>query len=169
MANGINPVTNEILAEDDIVNNIKVTRCLFYVSSLLADIINENNGKAAAENAGKSGFAITKEQLSAISVPDEPIGLTRLMKNINSAVKQVSDGEMEKLHLREVLGFMVDKGLLYETPLDNGKTRHIPSDAGRNIGIVEEERNGLYGKYEAVLYSPAAQRYIIEHIPDIKK
>lgn len=32
MANGINPLTNENVSESDLINNVKISRCLFYVS-----------------------------------------------------------------------------------------------------------------------------------------
>ena len=35
LANGVNPFDGTTLPENDIVNNIKISRCLFYVSSIL--------------------------------------------------------------------------------------------------------------------------------------
>ena len=31
MANGINPLTGEIVPDNDLINNIRISRCLFYV------------------------------------------------------------------------------------------------------------------------------------------
>ena len=35
MANGINPITDEQTVDDDTLNNVRVSRCLFYVSDIL--------------------------------------------------------------------------------------------------------------------------------------
>lgn len=35
LANGVDPLTGRILPEDSGVNNVRVSRCLFYVSSVL--------------------------------------------------------------------------------------------------------------------------------------
>ena len=35
LANGINPLNGEAAQDNDIVNNIHISRCLFYVSSVL--------------------------------------------------------------------------------------------------------------------------------------
>jgi hypothetical protein len=35
LANGINPIDNSIVPEDDIVNNVRLSRCFFYVSDIL--------------------------------------------------------------------------------------------------------------------------------------
>ena len=34
LANGINPLNGQHLPEEDIVNNVRISRCLFYVSNL---------------------------------------------------------------------------------------------------------------------------------------
>ena len=35
LANGVNPLTNEEVAENDVVNNVRISRCLYYVSGIL--------------------------------------------------------------------------------------------------------------------------------------
>lgn len=39
LANGENPINNQKVADNDVVNNIEVTRCLFYVANILGDIV----------------------------------------------------------------------------------------------------------------------------------
>ena len=39
MANGINPLTGEQVKDDDMINNIKISRCLFFVNDILNEII----------------------------------------------------------------------------------------------------------------------------------
>lgn len=43
LANGINPITNELASENDTINNIHISRCLFYVSDVLRNLIENNN------------------------------------------------------------------------------------------------------------------------------
>ena len=38
LANGVDPLTGRILPEDSGVNNVRVSRCLFYVSSVLEKV-----------------------------------------------------------------------------------------------------------------------------------
>ena len=38
LANGINPLTLEPVKEDDIVNNVHISRCLFFVSGMLGKV-----------------------------------------------------------------------------------------------------------------------------------
>ena len=39
MANGVNPLTGEPANESDIINNVRISRCLFYVSDVLRQVI----------------------------------------------------------------------------------------------------------------------------------
>lgn len=45
LANGINPITNELASEYDTINNIHISRCLFYVSDVLRNLIENNNNQ----------------------------------------------------------------------------------------------------------------------------
>ena len=38
LANGTNPLNGNPVKEDDIVNNVHISRCLFYVADLLGNI-----------------------------------------------------------------------------------------------------------------------------------
>ena len=38
LANGINPLTEQQLPDSDIINNVKISRCLFYVSAILGQV-----------------------------------------------------------------------------------------------------------------------------------
>ena len=43
LANGINPLTDQPVPDSDSINNVRISRCLFYVSDLLRQIV-ENGG-----------------------------------------------------------------------------------------------------------------------------
>ena len=38
LANGINPLNDELVKDDDLINNVHISRCLFYVAELLGEI-----------------------------------------------------------------------------------------------------------------------------------
>lgn len=43
MANGINPLTGESVPDNDLINNIRISRCLFYVNDILGDVLTNNS------------------------------------------------------------------------------------------------------------------------------
>ena len=38
LANGVNPLTDETVKDGDLINNVHISRCLFYVAELLGEI-----------------------------------------------------------------------------------------------------------------------------------
>ena len=57
LANGINPLDDTPVSENDIVNNVRISRCLFYISEILDRVI-ENNGVVNA--TAKVAFSDSK-------------------------------------------------------------------------------------------------------------
>ncbi|MBQ9769560.1 MAG: hypothetical protein IJW27_05085, partial [Clostridia bacterium] len=43
LANGINPLDDSVINEEDIVNNVRLSRCFFFVSDILRQVI-DNGG-----------------------------------------------------------------------------------------------------------------------------
>lgn len=75
MANGINPITDETAADDDMFNNVRVTRCLYYVSDILRQVI-ANNGVVEKKPRGsgkKVDFYMTDEQRANLVEFDHPV------------------------------------------------------------------------------------------------
>ena len=42
LANGIDPFTGKPIPDDDIVNNVKLSRCFFYISGILEKVIKDS-------------------------------------------------------------------------------------------------------------------------------
>ena len=43
LANGINPIDDSEISESELINNVRISRCFFYVSDILRQVI-ENGG-----------------------------------------------------------------------------------------------------------------------------
>ena len=61
LANGINPLDDTAIEENDVVNNVKISRCLFFVSDTLQKVI--ENGGITIQKIKKAEFNITAEEL----------------------------------------------------------------------------------------------------------
>lgn len=48
-----------------------------------------------------------------------------------------------------------------------GKQQRVPTAAGRRIGMYTKMRQGKYGEYLAVYYSPEAQQFLLDHLEEI--
>ncbi len=163
MADGINPVTDEPAADDDMVNNIRITRCLYYVSDILKQVI--ANGGSVKKKTGGSGkkadFFITDEQRTSFTVFERSIYIKELADKLN----ELADvNNCKKFAAKWVTEYLVSIGMLV---VDDGTKR--ATEDGAALGITSEKRQANYSpkEYWVNMYSPEAQRFIIDNINSI--
>lgn len=161
LAKGINPFTKEEINENDIVNNVKISRCLFYVSDVLNEVIN-NNGINNSVKQNRCSFSTDAIDLSKIVLSPLPITISVIVQNINA----LKPTEMDKLKVTAITNWLVDINLLQIIQI-NGKNYKRPTAEGLAMGISEEEREGQNGTYHYVLYSESAQQFIIDNLNSI--
>lgn len=163
LANGINPLTDEILPETDIVNQVRISRCLFYVSDVLRQVI-EKGGLKKAPKAGKIPFELSAEQLNRFQLFEQPVFISAITERINSLIENEN---MRKLSHRSITAFLVREGYLAQYSDPQGKTKREPTDRGLELGISTEDRTSLRGDYQVVLYDKKAQQFILDHMNQI--
>ena len=71
---------------------------------------------------------------------------------------------MKKLPPTLVTGWLVKKGFLFEEIEPDGHRKRCPTNAGRELGIFMETRQGRHGEYGVVLYDEAAQQFLIDNM-----
>ena len=156
LANGINPLNGETLPETDITNNIKISRCLFYVSTILDDVI--TNTKVI-----KEPFKISRENLEKFEYSNEGISVTEITARINSLI---DTNVMQALKVTDITRWFESIGFLTKTTIDN-RAQKMPTNLGREMGLFTESRQGLYRNYEAVLYKRKMQEFIIDNFESL--
>ena len=163
LANGINPVTNEIVPESDTINNIHISRCLFYISDVLRNVI-EGNTHSPKKKSSKAPFSITAQQLAGYPFANEPITVTEITKNINALIDA---DEMKGLKTTSITNWLIEIGFLEYITDEKGKNHKFPTEKGTQLGILTQERLGMYGTYKVVLYNSNAQQFILDNIDAI--
>lgn len=163
LANGVNPLNNERLEDDEIVNNVKLSRCFFYVSDILDTVI-KNGGKPYIQKQRRSEFKISSQQLAEYKFSDYPISVTSVAYKINALL---DDDRMKKLTQKKLAGWLVDMGIFKMVEKTNGKLRKYPTDYGKEEGFITEFRSSPWGAYNAVLCNKNAEEYIITHIDEL--
>ena len=160
LANGINPLDDTPIPDDDIANNVRLSRCFFYVSDILRQVY-ANGGVTKPKRASKIPFAVTLEQLEKFEYSAEPIPVSEIAKRIYA----MADNEnMEKVSYRQINQWLLNIGMLYLHDFGGKKPVKRPTEEGNQIGITVETRMGRYGEYQVVLYNEEAQRFILDNI-----
>ena len=163
LANGINPIDGSVIPDGDIVNHVRISRCFFYVSDVLRQVI-ENGGVTAQERDRKAPFSLTLGQREAFEFSAIPIPISEIAKRINA----LSPNEnMATLPYSAIRDWLMSLGMLDYALDGNGKKAVRPTPQGESIGIGLEARNGPNGPYFVVVYSLAAQHFILDNVDAI--
>jgi hypothetical protein len=85
LARGINPLTDEPVPEEELINNVRISRCFFYVSDVLRRVL-ENGGVGSVPRAKLPPFRIGHETLKGYVFSEEPLAISRITERINALV-----------------------------------------------------------------------------------
>mgnify|MGYP000077278819 CR=1 FL=1 len=161
LANGINPLTGQPVPDSDSINNVRISRCLFYVSDLLRRIV-ENGGMVQQKAGGeKLPFQLNYEDRKKFRYSETPISISEVAKRINELIQPE---EMKKLNYKFISDWLIQAGFLVVVQRDDGKTTKKPTEDGRRLGIATEQRQGSRGIYTVVIYNKAAQQFILDNL-----
>ena len=164
LANGIDPLTDSPVAESDCINQVRISRCLFYISGVLGKLIENGGVVEKTVKTKKLPFSITREQLQKYIFDPFPLSVSEIAKKINNLTD--SDG-MEKLGYANITSFLMETGYLMEAVTETGRKTKVPTKLGNSIGISRQEKQGINGPYVATFYNNEAQRFILDHIDEV--
>ena len=163
MANGVNPLTELPVPDEDCVSNVRISRCLFFVSDVLRKVI--DNGGIGSKKAEMLPFSISPEQLGNYSISEKPITISAMASRISSLVDTKS---MKKLGFRDIYAFLTETGYLKPVEREDGKKSRVPTEKGFEMGIIQEDRLGKTGyQYTANLLTDKAQLFILDNMDQI--
>ena len=161
LANGINPLTGNAVNEDDVVNNVHISRCLFYVADLLGKYTERRSRSNSSRIIPFTASAVQKEKYNYV----EAISISAFSRELEKLIPE----DMKALGYSLMTNWLVQKGLLTESEPDtNGRTYKVATAKGEESGIYTEERkreNG--GHFLLTLYNREAQRFLLEHLEEI--
>ena len=85
LANGINPIDGTMAPDDDLINNVRLSRCFFFVSDVLRQVIENGGTKSAVnEKLKKLPLEIPMEKRSQFAYSEVPIPASEIAKRINA-------------------------------------------------------------------------------------
>ena len=166
LASGVNPLDDSPIPDGDLCNQVRISRCFFYVSDILRQVV-ENGGvapapaPARARRPERAPFALTPEQVATFPFSDRPIGITELTKRLNSLIDHES---VQPIKYRSIIMWLMSIGMLEGADGRYGSATRCPSEEGTRIGITIEQREGPNGPYFSILYSREAQAFILDNI-----
>lgn len=169
LAKGVDPLTGQAVKDDDIIRNIRISRCLFYVSDVLKKVI-DNGGEVSADKKKKSAiskayFSLTPEQITSLIPIAGEQSAGKIVAKINTLI---DDEQMQKLTATSLTAWLVSAGLLCETVSQSGSKRKIPTEDGKMLGMREAVfHDAVRGDVKYVTYNKNAQQFIFDNLEAI--
>ena len=156
LANGINPIDGSVLSDNDIVNNVHISRCLYFVAEILEKTAQK---KISTAKQYEKEFYLSPEDMSRVSITEKS-SISVLVKDINSIIPS----NMKPLSYSTVTNWLIKHGYLDVIVTEDGRKTKVPTDLGKSLGISTEQRFGSNGEYTAVIYNANAQRFILDNL-----
>ena len=165
LANGINPIDDTIVPDEDIINHVRLSRCFFFLSDVLRQVI-ENGGTkpTAVKKPRKLPLEIPFEKRKYFDYSKRPITASEIAKRVNALV---GDENMKKLTYSNIVVWLLEIGMMEECSASNGKRVKQPTAIGKENGIFIEDRVNDNGPYQVVVYSTSAQHFILDNLDAI--
>ena len=160
LANGINPLDNSIIPDNDVVNNVRLSRCFFYIADVLRQVI-DNGGVTKQKKEKKQPFYLSADQRDSFAYSSESIPISEITNRINALIPPET---MKKLSHTMLTNWMLSIDLLRSELDANGKATKRPTSNGNSLGISVETRTGINGPYSVILYSTDAQHFILDNL-----
>ena len=163
LANGINPLDDQPIPDGDVVNNVRLTRCFFYVSDILRKVC-ENGGVTKSKRARRVSFSLSIECLDKFEYSVEPLPITHIVNRLNALIV---DERMKDLSYRQVCQWLINIKMLEYVGEENGRQVLRPTETGIKMGIAVETRKSQFNSYDVVVYNENMQRLIVDNIDSI--
>ncbi len=164
LANGTDPLSGKPVQNGDVVNQMRISRCLFYVSGVLQKVI-DNGGevqKKRIPRRQKALFSLTAEQASQLKPHTAAVSASRIVSVLNGLI----DAEhTQKLKARELNDWLLSAGMLTEVQNADGVKRKIPTPDGERLGIrgtALTDEKGTARQFN--VYDRQAQQFVFDNV-----
>ena len=144
LANGIDPLTDRPLPHDTVLHQARISRCFFYVETLIDRAIEQESHPAKVRKKELPPFSLTPEQKQQVLLVHNPIPISQFVQAANA----VADlDHMQKLKATDL----------------------EPTANGNAIGITSEWRqaHSTGAHYLAILYNYGAQQFLLDHLESV--
>lgn len=157
MADGCNPVNNTPLEKGDVLNNQNIIRCMYFIKDILEEV-RRNDGLIGGKSRKEPTQPFPAEVLDEFTYVEDK-SITHVLNQIYAPI---AEQNVKKVSVTKVTAALKEEGYLLEEPNpETGKTRKIPSEKGKKLGIymIEREYNGRI--YQLLTYDRNAQEYVV--------
>lgn len=165
LANGINPLDETLIPDGDLLNNVRISRCMFYVSGILEKVCEDMSApvkKKRIKNADKEPFFVGADQAAKFQYDEGGLALGDIVKRLNELIDL---DVMQRVRSGYISDWLASENLVTVTVAENAQAYKRVTEEGKAFGLKEEFRFGSNGmKYTIIVLDINAQKRIVEQI-----
>ena len=162
LAQGIDPIADQRVPGDSVLNQARLSRCFCYVSEVLGRVI--ANGGTVGQVVKTVDFSITAEQLARVRIQEYPVRITEFTDALHQAA---GDPEMKRPNVKKITDWLMERGYMTQCAGTDGKAHRVPTEQGLRMGMHTRLRQTRDGEYQAVYYDRNMQRFLLDHLTEI--
>lgn len=164
LANGVNPLTGELIVGDTMLNDPKIIRILYNTYIKVIDMQNRLDiVETQLKNASKvkmvksKPFQIDCNKVEQLIASESPLSLTKIIEKLN----ELKVEESKNLKNADVYPYLIEMGILCEDVNEKGNKKMIATPNAEKYGVTIAERRSVSGRfYEVILYDKEGQNLI---------
>lgn len=161
IANGYNPVNNSLIANDSVLNDPNVIRCMYFIKDILIDVRKNDGVIGKKNNSTKIPFDVN---LLDKFVYIEDKSITNVIRQINESI---DESNMKKIKSKVIVEWLKENDYITNKKIDEiGLTGYVVTEKGRKNGIYNEIRSFNGREYIATIYNKQAQEFIVSVLRD---
>lgn len=174
LSNGVNPLTEEALAENDTCRQERISKCLLYVADYLQKKVCpkpavEKKQKAAPPRRERempsNELVLTDEILSKFEISEEPQSLSSIVRKINALIPR--EKAMIPLVYADIAEVLTQEGILQKQEGAHGKESNLPTPRGEELGFARTEAD-IRGHFSVFTKcNSTAQRFVLDNIQKV--
>lgn len=165
IADGKNPVNNQPMPEDSVLNEPNVIRCMFFVRDVLEGV-RANEGKVGDSNEGKQR---RRQRIKEFPVEVLSQFVYREDKGISKLIDQIYEPVADQ-NYRKISGKTINERLMasgYLTEVYNEELKKnvkVPTEKGTAIGLRAQRIDYQNNSYISIYYNKNAQEFLIKNL-----
>lgn len=157
IADGCNPVSNEPVEDDAVLNDPNVIRCMFFVKDVLEEV-RRSNGVTGSKRAKPRKEPFPFEILKHFQYQEDKT-ISHLLDQIHAPAEGL---DIKRISPQTITGWLKTAGYLtVEYCQEVRKESTLPTQKGRDLGIYTEVRTYGANSYVTVIYNRQAQEFLV--------
>lgn len=176
LLDGHHPVNNSVIRNDTVLTDVNVQRCFTFIVDILkkvsTDVVEDEeqskNLGADIKNNKSLTFKGDAEAVIERMIQDKEVSISELEAIVKSYIKDLFEEEIDKITAVRISNWLVDGGYLVRLEEEDGSHHREATEEGKIIGMTNNLiQNGDMKPYVQYRFSPKAQRFIFENLPEI--